>query len=312
MKIIMYHYIHDKYSRIPYQYYLDITDFRKQLDYLENQYGFLPKEMFIEYIRQGFIPTDEHRVVLTFDDGLEDHYHFVFPELKKRNLWGIFFISTNILSDSEHLLDVHKLHIILSNKIGTEKLKLQLSKFLTNNLTNNLKTDKFPELYKYQQNPSDTLMVKKIINYYLPLSKKKIILNQTLSELGILETEMAQYYYLSAEEIKELYNNNMLVGSHTQSHNVLSNLSMKEQKQEIIMSYDLITSLLGTKDFIPFSFPYGREGTFNKNSLTILEQSKYSCAFMVKHSDIHGDIRNTYISLPRWDCNQFPFGKSKF
>jgi len=92
MKIIMYHYVRKHSKEFPYFKYLHIKDFKKQLDYFEQKFGFVKKDDFINAfnIKNNKMPQG---VVLTFDDGLKDHYKYVLPELLKRNLWGIFYIN---------------------------------------------------------------------------------------------------------------------------------------------------------------------------------------------------------------------------
>jgi len=60
-------------------------------------------------------------VILTFDDGLRDHYKYVFPKLKEHNLWGIFYISTAPFHNKK-LIDVHRIHMLVG-KYGGRKFK---------------------------------------------------------------------------------------------------------------------------------------------------------------------------------------------
>ena len=71
-------------------------------------------ERFMESLRNG-VPV-ENSVVLTFDDGLCDHYD-VTQELLKRGLWGIFYISTGCYTTGK-LLDVHRIHMLLGKYGG--------------------------------------------------------------------------------------------------------------------------------------------------------------------------------------------------
>ena len=119
----MYHYVREYNLDFPYFKYLDIKKFRQQLDFFDDKFGFVNKDEFINAIRdKAFIPKD--KIILTFDDGLSDHYDFVYPELKKRGLWGIFYVPTLPLS-KKVFLGVHKIHI-LTGCVEAEKLISQL------------------------------------------------------------------------------------------------------------------------------------------------------------------------------------------
>ena len=89
----MYHYVRPISQNYPYFKNLDIETFKRQLDYFEDEYGFISKEDYFYAIKNR---KKIDGVVLSFDDGLKDHYLHVLPELKKRNLWGTFYITTGI------------------------------------------------------------------------------------------------------------------------------------------------------------------------------------------------------------------------
>ena len=112
MKAIMYHYVRNEDKAFPHFKYLHFDNFRKQLDYFKKCFSLLNKEDFIDVIKNKNEILDQNYIVLTFDDGLIDHYSFVYPELKKRNILGIFFVSTGIYETKE-VLNVHKIHYLL-------------------------------------------------------------------------------------------------------------------------------------------------------------------------------------------------------
>jgi len=60
-------------------------------------------------------------VILTFDDGLSDHYEYVFPILNELNQWGTFYISTSPFHNKK-LIDIHRIHMLVG-KYGGRKFK---------------------------------------------------------------------------------------------------------------------------------------------------------------------------------------------
>ena len=100
---IMYHYVRPGSEEYPNLNSLDVEIFKRQLDYFEKEYGFLSKDEYQSAVRKGENPKG---VVLTFDDGFKDHFEYVLPELRKRGLWGIFYIPTGVYQNNE-LLGVH-------------------------------------------------------------------------------------------------------------------------------------------------------------------------------------------------------------
>ena len=129
MKSVMYHYVRPYNPEYPNFKNLHIDDFQKQLDYFENCYGFISKEEFINCLQTG---VPKKGVVLTFDDGLSCHYDFVFKELEKRGLWGVFYISTQPYVEFK-MLDVHRIHILLG-KFQSKYVFTHLTKLVDDSL----------------------------------------------------------------------------------------------------------------------------------------------------------------------------------
>ena len=67
MKAIMYHYVREVPSRLPYFRYLHVEDFARQLDWFDENHRFVTRDEFDDACRTGDAPDG---VVLTFDDGL--------------------------------------------------------------------------------------------------------------------------------------------------------------------------------------------------------------------------------------------------
>jgi len=124
---VMYHYVRPDDNDYPNFDNLTLNVFRKQLDYFENKYGFISKKDYINAIKNK---KNIKGVILTFDDGFKDHYTYVMPELKKRGLWGIFYISTGVY-DHQKLLGVHRIHY-LKGKYGAGKILDEIARVVKN------------------------------------------------------------------------------------------------------------------------------------------------------------------------------------
>ena len=87
LEIIMYHYVRSKsYSRYKKLNYLDFTSFKKQLNYLQENYNVLDPSILIN--KKSYIPKKS--CILTFDDGYKDILILFIQNLKKENLKGFF------------------------------------------------------------------------------------------------------------------------------------------------------------------------------------------------------------------------------
>ncbi|EOG2479328.1 hypothetical protein ACK8U2_001789 [Campylobacter upsaliensis] len=118
MKILMYHYVRESMPHLPFFRYLSFDNFKKQLDYFEKNFGLVSFEEFCRLKTEPkFINVLKNKILLTFDDGLKEHFTLVYPELLKRGALGIFFMPTAVLKE-EKALYVHKIHYLLGHGGG--------------------------------------------------------------------------------------------------------------------------------------------------------------------------------------------------
>lgn len=306
MKAVMYHYVQPCDPNFPRLKSLHIEDFKKQLDYFEAKYGFVDKEDFYAAIREKRNATG---IVLTFDDGLKCHYDHVFKELLSRGLWGIFYVSSSPLANQQ-LLDVHKSHVLLA-KYPAKDVYEVLSEILVEHDIDDIHKKAFESLtYKSQINDDYTLLVKRTINYFMRYTAKRKILEQAFSMFGLNEDDIARNFYLSKEEINEMNEAGMIIGSHTINHPVMSRLTREMQSEEIVGSKKFLEKIIQPNTIDTFCFPYGGEHSFDDNTLSLLEEHGFNYSFSVEPRDIViKDLCYAPNALPRYDCNCFPFGQ---
>ncbi len=97
----------------------------------------------------------------------------------------------------------------------------------------------------------------------------------------------------------------MIIGSHSESHTLLSRLSYKEQFKELNNSKIFLEKIIN-KSIDTFCYPFGRKISYNDNTLKILKKLKYKLAYSVEERDISfKDIQKKPYELPRYNCNLF-------
>lgn len=305
MKAIMYHYVRPYNEKLPYFKNLHIDDFKKQLDFFEKEYGFVSKEDFVNSFNCDF---KSKGVVLTFDDGLKCHYEYVYKELIKRNLWGIFYIPTQAYVTNK-VLDVHRIHLLLGMHSG-EIVYKKLFELLSDVMFSTSIKKEFKTLTYIDQNNDDySLQVKRILNYYIEYNYREEILDELMNQLIPEENSKASNIYLSKSEINEMAANGMIIGSHTVSHPVMAKLNIETQRTEIVDSFEFINQTIKKSTVKTFCYPYGGFHNFTLETEKILEEENCLFSFNVEHRDIDiNDIRNRPQALPRYDCNHFNYG----
>jgi peptidoglycan/xylan/chitin deacetylase (PgdA/CDA1 family) len=103
--VLMYHRVDLQLSaRDPITVDLTVSQsaFEAQLQALRAAgYRSMSLEMLLTALDGGAVPA--RRVVLTFDDGYEDHFATVFPLLRKYGFTGTFFVVTSSVGTRDHL-----------------------------------------------------------------------------------------------------------------------------------------------------------------------------------------------------------------
>jgi peptidoglycan/xylan/chitin deacetylase (PgdA/CDA1 family) len=307
MKAVMYHYVRIPDPELPFFKFLHFDEFKKQLDYFEEKYKILHPQQLKNAINNGEKPEG---VVLTFDDGLKDHFTFILPELKRRGLSGIFYVSTGIYQ-TKKILGVHRLHLLLG-KYGGEKVYNHLMQVIKDDMLSHIHVEEFRTLtYTDQQNDERSHLVKRIMNYFISYQYRETILDELMKDMFGDEEELVSQFYLNPSEIKQMYEEGMVIGSHTVNHPVLSKLSTEEQLSEIKNSFDYLEEVTGGLNYRTFCYPYGGFHSFTSESERILDNNNCLYAFNVENRDISFDDLNTRKqALPRYDCNLFPHGKA--
>lgn len=300
---VMYHYVRPvEDSKLRY---LSVDDFEKQLEFLNQNIGPIITKNQWEDAKLGR-PIDG--VLLTFDDGLKDHYRYVLPILLKNSYYGIFFICSNPLIKKSGLL-VNLTHYLLSLNQNDTLLKY-LEENVPRLIFENLTIEPASSAYIGKQGDRNEILIKKLINYCHGNIELYPIIKCAWDKFSDLSwSDFSKEWYMSKDEISELLNANLDIGSHSCSHTLLSSLSDDQVFAELSESKSLLENLTGSK-INEFCFPYGRKKSYNYKVLNLVERSNYQVAHDVSPREMTDSDFTSKFTLPRFDCNLFPFGIS--
>lgn len=300
--IVMYHYIRNmNETNYPNLKGRLIKEFIGQLDYIQKKYTIISIDEYLDFLsKDGTIPKNS--CVLSFDDGLKDHYLNVFPILQKRKLSACFYPITQPLVEMVVPI-VQKIHILLA-MMGSERFSKEI------NLQLNIL---FPEIFKIYQIDNtvkkerkyrwdDTLTSNLKYNLaIMPSQYKTKIINNIFFRKFDNENKICSEFYMNWDEIKEMSENNMRFGGHTHNHPMLSHLNYEEQLKEITESKKILEKNLKMK-IKTFSYPYGN---FNDSTIKILKQNGFLCGITTDTGINIGRHINKF-ELLRLDTNDLP------
>lgn len=285
MNIYMFHYVTENFN----YYHFDKTQFEKVVKYLSENKNIISLKKLKELSESKQV-LDDNYVILTFDDGTIDHYNYVYPILKKYNVPGVFFICSNIFENK--VLDIHFIHKMLSIT-SAENIYSDINKYL---LEQNIHIDE-DSIIKNKEYSWKEKYIKQLLQTVLPKEHRTMLI-QKLSEKYSISIK-SDDYYISLKNMLEMKNNGMEFGCHTDSHQRLEFLSMKEQRDEIEKNKMLLYSnnILSNNDVLSIAYPFG---SYNANTIKVLNNLNFDFAFTTKESNVTNI--NKY-EIPRYDCN---------
>ena len=306
MKAIMYHYVREFSAELPYFRFLDVTNFRKQLLFFKKEYGFVERDEWLEFVCTGTMPAKQGKVLLTFDDAMSCHFNYVFPELLDNGLWGIFYVPTNPYTTGK-ILDVHRIHLLCGAFRGDRLLEITRS-LITHDMILDRKIKAFNmNTYTEQNNDIGVTEFKRLMNYYIDYQYREGIIDAIENELEFNRT--ADEFYVSLKKLSDMKGEGMIIGSHTDSHPVMSKLSYKKQLVELQKSFSVLSDLTAGSPRT-YCHTHGEVHDFDSNTIKALKSCDVAYSFMVDHREVlPKDFSHSKHQLPRYDCNYFKHGQ---
>ena len=307
MKAIMYHYVRSFNPTLPNFRFLDVENFEKQLDYFQDNFGFVSKDEWLSALSEKKLGSAEGKVLLTFDDAMSCHYYYVYKVLTKRNLWGIFYVPTQPYQ-KDKVLDVHRIHLLCGAYSGIELLST-IKAFLKEEMIPDEKREEFrKQTYTRQDNYEGISEFKRILNYFVSYDFREQLIDKVARELNyVFHTSE---FYVPVEKLIKMQLSGNIIGSHTISHPVMSKLTKREQNEEIENSFNFLDSKIQL-NVKTYCHPYGGFHSFNEETVRALKEKEVAFSFNVESRDIcDEDLTSSIQFLPRYNCNEFPFGKA--
>lgn len=299
----MYHYVRPiKKSKDPKIKGLELEGFERQIKFFQQNYKFITAGELLDCIYNN-TELPKESVLLTFDDGFNDHYSYVFPILKKREIQGLFFPSAEPIIKNR-VLDVHKIHFILTRCKNEENLIKEIFDFITTNKTKfNLKDPKEYAKDFGDFNRFDTkgiIFIKRILQRDLPKKARNELTDSLFKKIIDDETKFAKKFYLTFDQISEMNDSGMFFGSHGYKHEWLSHLNDDDLDVELNKSFEFLTKINQNKKIM--CYPYG---DFDERVISKIKKLDYKIGLTTEVGD--AKLKKDYaFKLERYDTNDFP------
>src|SRR5215510_12254727 len=113
LHVVMYHYVRDlPNTPLPRLKGMLTSTFRQQLCALREHYELATLESALAFLQGTYTPARD-LCLLTFDDGLKEHYTEVMPLLVEHDIQGVFFLITSCVEE-QRVASVHMNHVLMA------------------------------------------------------------------------------------------------------------------------------------------------------------------------------------------------------
>ena len=293
---LCYHYIRpdndDPFSRLMGT---KITEFKNQIKMLKEKFEMISLDDVLEFINTKIFENNKHKMLLTFDDGLSEHYNAA-KILKQFDIKATFFIPTCILKER---LPANPMiiHYVIA-KYGIEKF-LEEFRYALKKL--GLEIEKYDITYVREDDDVWKKIAEIKYNFKYKLGYKisrEILLHIYQNSLLIEYPNILEIIHLNKEQIHEMLEMGHRIGVHTHTHISVAATSLSDS--------DLFNEIVFPKKYLEdefnvpiksFSYPFGERKDYLSSMQFLNKTKEYDLAFTVEEIVNFG---NTPLEIGRY------------
>jgi peptidoglycan/xylan/chitin deacetylase (PgdA/CDA1 family) len=237
------------------------VEFERQIVYLKRLFHITTLEEAVA-MACGETPV-RTCVLITFDDGYLDNYSRAFPILRSHDVQGVFFLPTSLVGTN---------HIPWWDVIA----------YIVRNSHNNIIRLHYPEQIEFDLKREGVVnVIMKILELY-----KKPSMQHGDYFIRDLEAACeipgpppdAERFWMNWQEVREMQERGMAFGSHTETHEILSKLSILRQREEALRSREALEMQLNRR-ICALAYPVGARNSFTSETIETLKSTGYRAGF---------------------------------
>lgn len=253
-----------------------ISDFRKEIDFLQNNFDVVSLDTIVANINKG-IGFKRPTVAIAIDDGYVDNFDFLFPVLKERKIPATIFITTSYISTVKRMWFDRMEEALQNTNHRTINLKgmLELQELSIDNLPKRRRLAKLliERMKELSVSMRDELIMSLEKQLEAPLEEKPLMLNW--------------------QQVLLMYNDGICFGAHTCTHPILTKISLEEAKNEIVKSKIELEQRLGSQ-VKHFAFPNGRKHDFSEDLRNYCKTIGFESICSYENDGGNRDMENTF------------------
>ncbi|MFN8455456.1 MAG: polysaccharide deacetylase family protein [Anaerolineae bacterium] len=237
--------------------------FAAQIDFMRRHFHIVSLGQVLVWL-QGQHPLPPQSALITFDDGYYDNLQYALPVLQQRRLPAAIFLATNYIGNPEPFywdLIAYTFYHTTHNNVNLPYLGRQHWSDVT----------------------SRAAVVKRWVECLkiLPDQEKWTVVKQLPHMLNItVPVDAFAGLHLSWEDVRSMAHAGFAMGAHTQSHPILSRVSLEQARAEVVGSKNRLEAELG-RPVTTFAFPNGQPGDFTPELQDLLRETGFEAAFIL-------------------------------
>jgi peptidoglycan/xylan/chitin deacetylase (PgdA/CDA1 family) len=225
-RILMYHIIGDEE--------LSASQFEWQIEFLRHEFEVVRLEILVDRLQSRTMTGRE--IVITFDDGVRNHFTLAWPILRLRNVPATFFVCPGLIESGDW--------------VWRTELRMRLKHLNTYTRRSAARDLGCPY--------NDIEMIMEWTKQ-LPLEEREIFrdtIAKRTAGFSPSREEMARHAPLTWDQLRQMDEGLITIGSHTLTHPILTTLSDDVLQHEVADSRNMLEQALDRRiDF--FSYPNG-------------------------------------------------------
>ena len=238
--------------------------FEAQLAYLAKHYSLVKLSTLYESLKNG--KPLERAAVITIDDGFRDVYEIAFPILRKYSAPATFFVITDFLDQKIWL--------------WTDKLRYVTSQLPPGPATVNINGRQLTFDLDGKSSRMEAATAINSVLKKLPSEPRDAVIEEIAATLNVVIPELptSEYGPVSWEQLIEMDQGGVEIGSHTVTHPILPNVDDDQMRWELSASRERLESVL--KRPVPlFCYP---NGSYDERTRNAVAAAGYECAVTTK------------------------------
>ncbi|MBT0585666.1 polysaccharide deacetylase family protein [Alteromonas oceanisediminis] len=202
--------------------------------------------------------------MVTFDDGYLDNYTLAYPAMREQNVAGVFFLPTSLISG----MDIpwwDEMAFILRSNVGNS---VTLPGEPDSVMLHENSIDKDIRQFIYRAKRLEDYSAQDVLEH----------VRQQFPDVDPKSQAAQDQLFMSWQQVKDMADGGMEIGSHTINHHILARLSEEEQRHEIADSKAIIEEELQVPVTV-IAYPVGRHHCFDDLTKSIVKESGYQLGF---------------------------------